>query len=388
MTKPVLDPFSDGDLFLQHFLPGTSPWVRKCRSEIYRINVAHKLKGMVPLILITGQRGVGKGYAAHLIAAHLAWLVRSKGEDIPPSDEADIYQLARSANFRKQALTGVPETLAEGMMFGVRKGAYTDATKDKKGLFETNELIDVFLDEIGDAPGIVQAKLLDILETRTFRPLGPSFDEKEQLSQARIITATNRNLSELVHKGVFRSDLYDRLQWFRIELPPLVEQLDELPAIIKSVNRPLCTKYDLQRREPSDEDIKWCQTSYSWPGNHRELQQVLWKWHLGHLFGGTISLKSIVEERSAQTLPNEEELEDVVVPRLFNWFEAILARREPGFSTYGEYANELLNLAHKAIYLFKERRQLTNADLLLLFTKQDPINVRKQISGNRPTEKE
>src|SRR6185369_10742232 len=116
---------------------------------------------MVPAILITGQRGVGKGYVAHLIAAHLAWLVRSKGEDVAPADEADVYQLAMSANFRKQALTALTENLVEGMLFGVRKGAYTDARVDRKGLFETDEMIDVFLDEIGDAPGGVQAKLLE-----------------------------------------------------------------------------------------------------------------------------------------------------------------------------------------------------------------------------------
>ncbi len=382
MSQSSLDAFANGDLFLLHFLPGTSAWVRKCRGEIYRINIAHKINRMVPAILITGQRGVGKGYVAHLIAAHLAWLVRSKGQDVAPADEADVYQLAMSANFRKQALTALPENLVEGMLFGVRKGAYTDARVDRKGLFDTDEMIDVFLDEIGDAPGAVQAKLLEILETRTFRALGPSFDQPEQVTQARVIAATNRNLSKLVNEGKFRPDLYDRLQWLRIELPPLVEQLDELPLIVRSVNRPLCVKYGLAPNEPSEEDIRWCQNSYSWPGNHRELQQVLWQWHL---FDGSISLRSIIEARSAQTLPNEDDLEDAVMPRLFNRFEGILADREPGFSTYGEYVNELQSLAYKAIYLFKEKRELTNEELKRLFTDQRAETVRKQISKNRPT---
>ncbi len=384
MSKPPLDPFVDGDLFLQHFLPGTSQWVRRCRSEIYRINIAHKLRRMVPVILVTGQAGVGKGYTAHLIAAHLWWLIQSKGLDVAPANESDVYHLARNANFRKQALTAVPETLVEAMLFGVKKGAFTGATADRKGLFETGEMTDVFLDEIGDAPPTVQAKLLEILETRTFRRLGSSFDEQENVTQARIIAATNRNLAELVKRREFRSDLYERLQWFRLELPSLSDQLDELPVIIKSMNQALCTQYGLESREPSAVEIKWCQDSYSWPGNHRELQQVLWKWHL---FEGEVSFRSIIAERTNQTVINE--LEDVMFPNLFNRFEAIVAGREPGFKTYGEFVDELQKLAYKAIYLFKEKRELTNAELLLLFTEQDPVNVRKQISGNRPqTEKD
>src|SRR5258706_9365272 len=117
MSKPPLDPFVDGDLFLQHFLPGTSQWVRRCRSEIYRINIAHKLRRMVPVILVTGQAGVGKGYTAHLIAAHLWWLIQSKGLDVAPANESDVYHLARNANFRKQALTAVSKKLLETVLF-------------------------------------------------------------------------------------------------------------------------------------------------------------------------------------------------------------------------------------------------------------------------------
>jgi transcriptional regulator with AAA-type ATPase domain len=381
MIKKALDPFEDGDLFLQRFVRGTTPWVQRCRGEIYRINIAQKNKHMVPSILITGEPGVGKGYMAHLIAAHLSWLITSKGQDIDPPNEADVYQLARRTNFRKQMLTALPETLAEAILFGYKKGAFTGAVKDRKGLFDTDGLTDIFLDEIGDATSGVQGRLLDILQTGTFRPLGSSFDEPEKNTEARTIVATNRNLLELVNKREFRLDLYERLQWFRIELPPLREQLDALPWIMADMNQTLCQQYRLNPLELTSSDIKWAQESYLWPGNHRELQQVLWKWNL---FEGTLSIPTIVGERNSLTL--QSEIVDVLLPHLFQRFEAILIGGEPGFKTYGDYVGEIQNLAYEAIYLFKEKRQLTNDELSKLFKNQKPETVRKQISKNRPQE--
>src|SRR2546422_11665288 len=90
------DPFSEGDVFLKHFLPGDSAVLRDLRGVVYRLNIAHKNSRMVPSILLRGERGTGKGYVAHLIAAHLWWLRTSKGLDVEPG-KSNVYQIADQA---------------------------------------------------------------------------------------------------------------------------------------------------------------------------------------------------------------------------------------------------------------------------------------------------
>jgi len=173
---------------------------------------------MVPSILLLGEPGVGKGYTANLIAAHLWWLRTSLGEEVAPQIE-DIYLLASRAGLRTQTLTALPPQLAEATLFGARKGAYADLKADRLGVFDSAtqrgrgapDPFDVFLDEIGDAPIETQGKLLEIFETGTFRLLGADFTEEPRRTDARIITATNRDLAQLVKENSFRVDLYDRL---------------------------------------------------------------------------------------------------------------------------------------------------------------------------------
>src|SRR5258708_4276578 len=257
--------FESGDSFLEHFLPGSSASIRQLRGVIYRLNIRHKKHRMVPSVLLLGERGVGKGYVAHVIAAHLEWLRESKGLEVKPVDEADVYQIARGAGLRGQTLTALPESLAAVALFGARKGAYTDLKEDRLGLFDsspkarsgagTPDPFDAFLDEIGDAPPGIQAGLLEVLETRTFRPLGSSFEESARTTDARIICATNRDLQSMVATNEFRADLYDRLNWMRITLPPLREQTDQLRVIIKRANAALCNKYKIEDAAPSELDI-------------------------------------------------------------------------------------------------------------------------------------
>jgi DNA-binding NtrC family response regulator len=372
------DPFQDGDRFLQHFLAGNSPRVRALRGLVYRLNVAHKNKRMIPSILLRGERGVGKGFTAHVIAAHLRSLVTSKGEDLAPPADADVYQLAVSAGLRSQTLTALPETLAEAILFGSLKGAYTGAT-DRQGLFEADVLVDVFLDEVGDAPPEVQGKLLEVLETRRFRRLGLGFDKPDLETEARVIAATNRNLRRLVDNGKFRADLYDRLMWMPIDLPPLREQLDQLPDIIARMNAELRRRYRLDDIGPAPSDIECCRR-YAWPGNHRELLQVLWEWHL---FEGSVPLKSIIEARAASAGP-QNAFNATVLQLLFSRFDAILEGGAPGFKYYGDIVDEMRQLAYKALWLFNRDRRLKDEDLTRLFADQPPVNVRKQISDNRP----
>lgn len=380
-----VNPKIDGDSFLRYFLPGSSDSIKKLRRDIYHLNTAHKNKRMVPSILLLGERGVGKGYTAHVIAAHFHWLILSKGAEKIPEDDSDVYALAGMAGFRKLMLTAVPEDLAEATLFGAVKGAYTGSIAKTTGLFDCDTFTDVFLDEIGDAPAKIQAKLLEVLETGTFRSLGASFDSEEFKTQARVIFATNRNLQRLVDEGSFRPDLFDRLTWFSLHLPPLREQADQLPTIIRRMNKALCVKYKLHEVEVPDRDVKWCQNHYHWPGNHRELNQVLWTWHL---LEREISLQKIVEERSVIELVNtNEDFRSKMVQLCLRHFSAVYSGEANSYRTYGDIGDELRTLGYEAFYRFKEKKQLKDEDLKRMFPKADPKNIRKQISANRPKTK-
>ena len=381
--------FSEGDLFLKHFLPGDSDSVRNLRGTIYSLNIAHKNKRMVPSILLQGERGVGKGYVANLIAAHLWWLRKSEGRDLEPA-KTSIYQMATQAGLRIQTMTALPDTLAEAILFGAKKGAYTGSERELIGIFDSQtpahgrsdfpDPSDVFLDEIGDTPKVVQAKLLEVLETGSFRPLGSSFTESPRRTDARIIAATNRNMEAIVNAGEFRADLYDRLSWVQLFLPPLREQLDQLSILVVSVNESLCVKYTLGDRMPAEDELAWAR-GYSWPGNLRELAQVLWEWHL---FDGKRRLEQIVSRRIAIRNQGNSDLEGTVTEKLFGIFDDVLAERRPGFNTYGGLGEEMRRIAYSAIYRYHRERKLKEEELKRLFGEQDAINVRKQISENRP----
>jgi transcriptional regulator with GAF, ATPase, and Fis domain len=392
MENGETDAFAVGDLFLQHFLPGDSASAAQLRGLVYRLNVSHKNKRMVPSILLLGEPGVGKGFVARVIAAHLWWLRNSKGQDIAPRSEQDVYTIADQAGLRIQTLTALPETLAESILFGAKRGAFTDLKSDRTGLFEstlplgsrTPDPFDIFLDEIGDAHPEIQGKLLEVLETGTFRPLGLDFKETSKRTDARIIAATNRNLDALVEAGEFRADLYDRLNWARIFLPALRHQSDQIPSIIRRINARTVTRYNLTDAAPAEIDISWAQT-YSWPGNHRELSQVMWEWHL---FEGTVSLREIVAKRAAQRSRRKDHGEALIIERLFRTFDDIRANKRPGFKTFGDVSEEMRRIGYAALYRYNQQRQLKDEDLKMLFSEQDPTNVRKQISQNRPRTEE
>jgi DNA-binding NtrC family response regulator len=386
---PEPNPYTEGDIFLDHFLPGDSAAIRQLRGLIYRLNIAHRNHRMVPSILIIGEPGAGKGYTANVIAAHLWWLRTSKGMEVDPKG-LDVYQIAADSGLRTQALTNLQDDLSEAALFGAKPGAYTSLTSEIIGVFDAGPLarrggrvpdpFDVFLDEIGDASPKTQSKLLQILETRTFRQLGSRFDEPEKATEARIIAATNKDLVRLIEQDVFRADLYDRLMWAQLALPPLRQQLDQIPFVLGRINQSLCIKYALGEVAPPESDIAWART-YHWPGNHRELQQVVWEWHL---FGGSLSFKEIVQRRSAARPQRKDTLEAHVMDKLFRRFDAVLAGTSPGFKTYGAMVEQVREIAYAAMFLFNKERQLKDEDLKRLFSDQDPTNVRKQISGNRP----
>jgi DNA-binding NtrC family response regulator len=165
----------------------------------------------------------------------------------------------------------IPENLFESELFGYKKGAFTGADKDKPGLFEEADGGIIFLDEIAETPVAVQAKLLRVLESREFRPLGAGESTRVEV---RVIAATNRDLTERVREGAFREDLFHRLNKVVIDLPPLRERLEDIPLLVRHFLQAANKRFSKDLKGVSRE-VQKLFLKYHWPGNVRELENVL-----------------------------------------------------------------------------------------------------------------
>jgi two-component system response regulator AtoC len=165
----------------------------------------------------------------------------------------------------------LPEHLLESELFGHEKGAFTDARVQKKGLFEQANGGTVYLDEIGDMRPDLQAKLLRLIEEKTFRRVGGVRDLR---ANVRIVAATNRNLARSIADGTFRQDLYYRLKVFPITLPSLRERPEDILPLARHFLRRFLRE---MRREPVEisPDAEARLAAYTWPGNVRELRNVI-----------------------------------------------------------------------------------------------------------------
>jgi DNA-binding NtrC family response regulator len=223
---------------------GASPAILKLSQKVERM-----LSTDSP-ILIQGETGTGKGVLAR-------WL-HSRG---PRAEEA----------FVDLNCAGLSRELLETELFGHEKGAFTGAAASKAGLFEIAHRGTVFLDEIGDMDQQVQPKLLKVLEEKRFRRVG---DVRERLVDIRLIAATHQDLARLVREKRFRSDLYFRINTIPITLPPLRERLEDIPLLASHILKGLTADLGRREIELSPEAEKSLQ-SYPWPGNIRELRNVL-----------------------------------------------------------------------------------------------------------------
>ncbi|MBW7942041.1 MAG: sigma-54-dependent Fis family transcriptional regulator [Candidatus Kuenenia stuttgartiensis] len=223
---------------------GESPKIKK----IYDI-ISH-VSGTEANILIQGETGTGKELVAKAIH----------------------YNSARNNHrFVKVDCSSLTETLLESELFGHEKGAFTGATKDRVGRFRKADHGTIFLDEIGNISLAVQAKLLRVLQDSEFEAVGS--DESIKVD-VRIIAATNADLEGCVEKGLFRSDLFYRLNVIRIFLPPLRERTEDIPLLAAHFLA-IHNKKNRKTVEGFSRDTLNILTSYAWPGNIRELENVI-----------------------------------------------------------------------------------------------------------------
>jgi formate hydrogenlyase transcriptional activator len=165
----------------------------------------------------------------------------------------------------------IPSTLIESELFGRERGAFTDAVARQVGRFELADHSTIFLDEIGDLPADVQVKLLRVLEERQIERLG---SPKGIPVNVRIIAATHRDLEQRIEEGTFREDLYYRLNVFPIQVPPLRERTEDIPLLVSSFVEEYSKAFGKRIEAIARESLAMLQ-QYSWPGNIRELRNVV-----------------------------------------------------------------------------------------------------------------
>jgi len=239
-----------------------------------QIDLAARIADSAIGVLIEGESGTGKELLAHFIHE------KSSRADKP---------------FVKINCAAIPEQLLESELFGHVKGAFTGATKDRQGRFEVADGGTVFLDEVAELSPPIQAKLLRVLQSKEFERVGESESRKVDV---RVIAATNRNLDEALKEGVFREDLFYRLNAVRIKLLPLRDRPEDIPLLIQHY----LTRLGKGKAPDISDEAQKALKSYRWSGNVRELENVLERAVL-LAANGTIELSHLPEELRQTTEP-------------------------------------------------------------------------------------
>ena len=255
---------------------------------ISRSDAMHEILAILPMVaqsgstvLLEGETGTGKELLARAI--HTA----------SPRKDKPFVAINCSA---------LPDTLLESELFGYKSGAFTNAVKDKPGYFDVTAGGTILLDEIGDTSAAFQVKLLRVLEEQAFTPLGAV---KKVKSDVRVIAATNRKLSDLIAKGVFRQDLFYRINVVRMHLPPLRERKEDIPLLIEH----FIEKMNMLRGKAItvvDAEALQILMCHDYPGNIRELENII-----EHAFvlcnSGPIQARYLPGGFAGQHLPSDEQ---------------------------------------------------------------------------------
>ncbi|NOQ46757.1 MAG: response regulator [Desulfobulbaceae bacterium] len=262
---------------------GSSPVMKKVYEDIALIGCTRMS------VLITGESGTGKELVAKAIHAH------SERPDIP---------------FIRVNCAAIPRDLLESELFGHCRGAFTGAVNNRKGAFVLADGGTLFLDEIGDLPLELQPKLLHAVEEKSVTPVGA---DKPQTVDVKIIAATNHNLDEMVESGLFRSDLYYRLNTFHFPLPPLRKRGKDLIELVEYFLDRFCREQGNESLALNAEALKLLHR-YPWPGNVRELRNVLERIVLT-CKNGTITKEMLPEKvRSRATAEKKTGMESFDLP--------------------------------------------------------------------------
>lgn len=251
------------DHLLENLL-GDTPGMQKILRLLY------KVAPTTSSVLITGESGSGKEFLARI-----------------------VHRLSKraSAPFIAVNCSAIPENLVESELFGSKKGAYTGATSDKKGLFEEANGGTLFLDEIGELSQATQVKLLRFLQSHETRRVG---ETETRYLDVRIIAATNADISDAMSRKTFREDLYYRLNTFHINVPPLRDRRSTIPNLVKY----FVLKFEkeehkvIQKIEPA---AQMALATYSYPGNVRELENII-EHAIVLSENGTIRLEDLPDE--------------------------------------------------------------------------------------------
>ncbi len=232
------------ELAEEYVMVGESVAMRALRKQI---SIVAPTDGRV---LISGESGTGKELVARAIHA------QSKRKGSP---------------FVEINSAAIPEELVESELFGHAKGAFSGATRSKKGKFEIADGATLFLDEIGDMSPRVQAKMLRVLEEQRFEPVGSNTPVSVDV---RVISATNKPLEGLIDNGNFRPDLFYRLNVIPFQVPPLRERSEDVPVLVEHFNQRFSADYGKEKKE-FDTDAVESLRDYAWPGNVRELKNTI-----------------------------------------------------------------------------------------------------------------
>ncbi|MRR55866.1 MAG: sigma-54-dependent Fis family transcriptional regulator [Deltaproteobacteria bacterium] len=250
----------------------------KSMEEIRRL--VREVAGTGTTVIIYGESGTGKELIARML---------------------HLLSPRRAASFIPVNCASIPDSLLESELFGHEKGAFTGAVQARRGKFELAQGGTLFLDEIGEMPLALQAKLLRVLQERTFERVGGS---REIRSDVRVLAATNRNLEKDVRDGLFREDLYYRLQVFPVQLPPLRERQDAIVVLAEHFVGHFARLTGKRLPGITPEALTSLQ-SYHWPGNIRELQNVIERAVI--LARADISLADLPVALTVRTLAGKEQ---------------------------------------------------------------------------------
>jgi two-component system response regulator AtoC len=317
---------------------GLGDLVARSRQMLDLFRTVRKIAEFKTTVLIGGESGTGKELIARAI------------HRLSPRVEAPFIAVNCGA---------IPDTLLESELFGHRKGAFTDASRDRKGLFEEASGGTLFLDEIGELPMALQVKLLRVLQEGEIRRLGDSQDIKVDV---RVVAATARDLSAEVGRGAFREDLFYRLNVFALHLPALRERREDIPLLVEHFLARMNARMGLAVMGTSAEAMRLL-VEHDWPGNVRELENSIER-AIVLCEGPQIEIDSLPEQLRRINPPvaaapsTSAEDDNLSIKRASRRSEETLIRRALQ-KTRGNRtrAAELLEISHRALlYKIKEYR--------------------------------